>query len=93
MQLAITFLGLDLLTVNLTTDSPSPEPDETEAYDCLSTPIGFTSRGLGVNVLNPNDPPDTPGWTPESRPWDATTCCERCTEVCEPPPNVVLGEN
>jgi len=46
MRLSIRFLGLDLLDLDLSTDSPSPEPDDrardlsggtTAAY-----PVGFT---------------------------------------------------
>jgi hypothetical protein len=39
MNLTIRFLGLDLLSVDLTTDAP----EEEEFGDCLTTPLGFTA--------------------------------------------------
>jgi hypothetical protein len=37
VRLAVTMLGLDLLTVEITTDAESDEPG-----DCITTPVGFT---------------------------------------------------
>ena len=44
MRLALTFLGRDLFSIEVSTDAPSPAPDEDfeEPGDYPSTPIGFT---------------------------------------------------
>lgn len=47
MRLTIRLLGLDLLDVELSTDSPSPEPDDTSRDDrgsWTSYPMGFVSQ-------------------------------------------------
>ncbi|MGZ7036441.1 MAG: hypothetical protein ACXVIQ_14620, partial [Ilumatobacteraceae bacterium] len=46
MRFTIRFLGHDLLDVDLSTDSPSPEPDDTSRDDrgsFTSYPIGFVA--------------------------------------------------
>jgi hypothetical protein len=47
VRLSIRLFGLDLLDVEVSTDSPSPEPEDDTARDlsggtAYSTPIGFT---------------------------------------------------
>lgn len=42
MRLAITLLGLDLLTIELDTETTAPSYDD-EPGDYLSTPIGFVA--------------------------------------------------
>ena len=42
MRLAVTFLGLDLFSVELSTDATSPAADEYESPgDCTTYPVGF----------------------------------------------------
>ena len=44
MRLAITFLGLDLFSIDVTTDAPSPAPDEYEdPGESTTYPVGFTA--------------------------------------------------
>ncbi len=54
MRLAVTILGLDLLSVEVSTDSPSPEPDDDLARDLSGgtltsdrLDVGSTDRYLG----------------------------------------------
>jgi hypothetical protein len=44
VRLTLRFLGLDLLDIEVTTDSPSPEPDprDLSGGTTSSTPMGFT---------------------------------------------------
>lgn len=48
MRLTIRLLGLDLLDVEMSTDSPSPEPDDTardlSGGTTAATPISFLSH-------------------------------------------------
>lgn len=49
MRLTLRVLGLDLLDFEVSTDSPSPEPDDDTARDLsggtlASTPVGFVAR-------------------------------------------------
>ena len=43
-------------------------------------------------MIHPNDLPDAPEWTAEPKPWDAAACCPGgCEQVCDLPPNLILG--
>ena len=60
MRLTIRLLGLDLLDVDLSTDSPSPEPDDTSrdlsGGTTASTPMGFVAH------MDKPDDVDLPEW-------------------------------
>ena len=43
-------------------------------------------------MICPNELPDAPEWTAETKPWDDAGCCPAgCERVCEIGPNIELG--